>query len=50
MALASRSADRLSRLIQTIYGRNPFYTQKFDAAGLRPSRLKLFQPTFPDCR
>jgi phenylacetate-CoA ligase len=41
MLLASRSADRLTRLIQTVYGRNPFYTQKFDAAGLHPSRLQL---------
>jgi phenylacetate-CoA ligase len=41
MALALRSADRLSRLIQTIYGRNPFYSRKFDAAGLRPGDIKL---------
>ena len=41
MALASRSADRLSRLIQTIHGRNPFYTSKLDAAGVRPGDIEL---------
>ena len=43
MAQASRSADRLSALIQYIYGRNPFYTRKLDAAGIHPPSLK-----FPD--
>jgi phenylacetate-CoA ligase len=42
MALASRSAERLSALVQYIYGRNPFYTHKFDAAGIEPASL-----TFP---
>jgi phenylacetate-CoA ligase len=42
MPLASRSADRLVRLIQIVHGRNPFYTRKFDAAGIRPAAL-----TFP---
>ncbi len=42
MPLASRSADRLFRLIQIVHGRNPFYTRKFDAAGIRPAAL-----TFP---
>jgi phenylacetate-CoA ligase len=39
----SRSADRLSALLHYIYGRNPFYTGKLDAAGIHPSSLK-----FPD--
>ena len=43
MARASRSADRLSALVDRIYGRNPFYTRKLDAAGLDPATL-----TFPD--
>ena len=42
MARASRSADRLSSLLDRIYGRNPFYTRKLDAAGLKPESL-----TFP---
>ncbi len=41
MLLASRSADRLSRLMKILYGRNPFYTRKFDAAGLRPGDINL---------
>jgi phenylacetate-CoA ligase len=41
MPLASQSADRLSRLVQNIYGRNPFYTAKFDAAGIRPRELEF---------
>ena len=41
MALASRSAERLSALIQYIYGRNPFYTSKLDAAGIDPSSLRF---------
>ena len=36
MPLASRSGDRLSRLLQDIYGRNSFYTKKLDASGIRP--------------
>jgi len=39
MPPASRSADRLSTLITHIYGRNPFYTRKLDAAGVRPDEL-----------
>jgi phenylacetate-CoA ligase len=42
MAPASQPADRLAALIQHIYGRNPFYTRKLDAAGLHPQSL-----TFP---
>jgi len=40
--LASRSADRLAALIRQIYGTNPFYTRKLDAAGIDPAAL-----TFP---
>ena len=38
----SRSAERLSQLIARIYGSNPFYTRKLDAAGIDPKAL-----TFP---
>ena len=41
MRLASPSADRLSRLIADIHGRNPFYTRKLDAAGIRPGLLQF---------
>jgi phenylacetate-CoA ligase len=40
--LRRTQASRLSQLLQRIYGRNPFYTRKLDAAGLRPETL-----TFP---
>ena len=40
---ASLPADRLSALIRYIYGRNPFYTHKLDAAGIHPQSLR-----FPD--
>ena len=33
MSPASQHAERLSRLLQDVYGRNPFYTKKLDAAG-----------------
>ncbi|HKY23012.1 MAG TPA: AMP-binding protein [Vicinamibacterales bacterium] len=39
MQRASRSADRLSRLVADIYGRNPFYTRKLDAAGIGPGQV-----------
>lgn len=42
MAQASQSGERLSALIHHIYGRNPFYTRKLDAAGVDPQSL-----TFP---
>jgi phenylacetate-CoA ligase len=42
MAHVSQPAERLSALIRQIYGRNPFYTRKLDAAGLHPQSL-----TFP---
>ena len=42
MANASQSAERLAALIQYLYGRNPFYTRKLDAAGIDPASL-----TFP---
>lgn len=41
MLLASRSADRLTTLVRAVYGRNPFYTRKFDAAGIRPESLRF---------
>jgi phenylacetate-CoA ligase len=41
MGLESRSAERLSALIKRIYGRNSFYTRKFDAAGINPSSLSF---------
>ena len=37
--LASRSADRLAVLVRQIYGTNPFYTRKFDAAGIDPAAV-----------
>ncbi len=40
-ALAALQSDRLGRLLRTIYGRNPFYTRKFDAAGIDMARLRL---------
>jgi len=33
----SQPADRLVRLLRDIYGRNPFYTKKLDAAGFGPN-------------
>ena len=39
MAFESRSAERLSALLAQIYGRNPFYTRKLDAAGINPKTL-----------
>ena len=39
MRMASRSADRLAVLIRQIYGTNPFYTRKLDAAGIDPAAL-----------
>ncbi len=41
MRRASQPADRLSGLIADIYGRNPFYTRKLDAAGIRPGQLRF---------
>jgi phenylacetate-CoA ligase len=41
MGLTSQSADRLGALVEHIHGRNPFYTRKLDAAGIRPSSLAL---------
>jgi phenylacetate-CoA ligase len=39
MGSASQSAERLSALVRHIYGRNPFYTRKLDAAGIHPASL-----------
>jgi phenylacetate-CoA ligase len=41
MPLASRFAEPLTRLVHNVYGRNPFYTRKLDASGLRPSDLRF---------
>jgi phenylacetate-CoA ligase len=41
MAQASQPADRLSALIAYIYGRNPFYTNKLEAAGVDIQSLKF---------
>ncbi len=40
--LARAQGTRLSHLLGAIYGRNPFYTRKLEAAGLNPASL-----TFP---
>jgi phenylacetate-CoA ligase len=40
-ALAARQGKRLSTLLAVIQGRNHFYTNKFAAAGLRPSVLRF---------
>jgi phenylacetate-CoA ligase len=37
--IAGTHARRLSQLLQQIYGRNPFYTRKLDAAGVAPESL-----------
>src|SRR5687768_5292173 len=41
MGSESLSAERLSALIKRIYGRNPFYTRKLDAAGIEPASLRF---------
>jgi phenylacetate-CoA ligase len=41
MPQESQSADRLAALIRGIYGKNPFYTRKLDAAGIDPASLTL---------
>jgi phenylacetate-CoA ligase len=38
-ALVEMQSSRLSRLVDEIYGHNPFYTRKLDAAGLHPRSL-----------
>jgi phenylacetate-CoA ligase len=40
-ALAAVQGQRLSELLVAIYGRNAFYTQKLDAAGLDVARLRM---------
>lgn len=37
----SQQARRLEHLLATIYGRNPFYTRKFDEAGIQVEAVKL---------
>ena len=40
-ALAAWQGERLSRLLADIYGRNAFYTDKLDRAGVSPDTLAL---------
>ncbi len=40
-ALAARQGARLHDLLTRIYGHNPFYTRKLDAAGIDPASLTL---------
>ena len=39
-AIATSQSKRLADLLQQIYGRNPFYTRKLDAFGLRGRLLE----------
>ena len=50
--LVAQQARRLVKLLRDIYGRNPFYTRKLDAAGIRPgtSIRSICRATFPTCR
>src|SRR5690242_10697682 len=41
MASVLRPADRLASLVRHVYGPNPFYTRKFDAAGIDPAALRF---------
>ncbi len=38
--LVRHQSERLERLVGQLYGRNRFYTDKFDAAGVKPSDIK----------
>jgi phenylacetate-CoA ligase len=40
-ALTVEQGRRLTALLAHVYGRNPFYTRKFDAAGVRPGALEF---------
>ena len=40
-ALVEAQSSRLSRLLDEIYGQNPFYTRKLDAAGVQPQTLSF---------
>jgi phenylacetate-CoA ligase len=39
--LSRRQSERLTELLARVYGRNPFYTGKLDAAGIRVDALRL---------
>ena len=39
--LSRRQSERLTELLARVYGRNPFYTRKLDAAGIRVETLRL---------
>jgi phenylacetate-CoA ligase len=49
LAIGSSQFDQLRVLLQTVYGSNPFYTAKMDAAnvGYRPRHLGEFTDHFP---
>jgi len=49
LAIGTSQFDQLRALLQTIYGSNPFYTAKMDAAnvGYRPRHLGNFTEDFP---
>lgn len=40
-ALDVHQGRRLAELLEAIHGRNPFYTRKLEAAGIRPADLRL---------
>jgi phenylacetate-CoA ligase len=41
--LVAQQARRLMELLRDIYGRNPFYTRKLDAAGIGPGDIDAFE-------
>jgi phenylacetate-CoA ligase len=49
LAIGTSQFDQLRTLLQTVYGSNPFYTTKMDAAnvGYRPRHLGEFTDHFP---
>ena len=49
LAIGNSQFDQLRALLAAVYGRNPFYTAKFDAAGVsyKPRHLGEFTETFP---
>jgi phenylacetate-CoA ligase len=49
LAIGSSQFDQLRALLQAVYGSNPFYTAKMDAAnvGYRPRHLGEFTEHFP---
>ena len=49
LAIGTSQFDQLRALLATVFGSNPFYTAKFDAAGVnhRPRHLGEFTDAFP---